>query len=715
MRLIVLSGVAALSSIVGALAAPAARAQAPAEPVARNADLVWEVVSPFRLYKHARSFKLHEDAYRLVRGSGETVPADIVERVERCLNDPAPRSPCAVLGRGVPEEAKRRGWASRTLDDVCYERGAAPRHYPVRCARERRTGMALEDYVLPTSHTVSIGLSPAMLAQAGSGACTWNWHSRAGGVVKSITAPCAQRLTIEAVPFSPERARSGVAVAVTLPDGSTKGDPDVVVDDMLMVALGDSFASGEGNPDRPVTFSPNIALDYRAPMEDFQTSMRGAEQRPVPPPVTGPGGVAPDPYVLPRRLVAGDSADIRLAVRSAAFDKAFWEASAGWLSPDCHRSQYAYPIRVGLQLALEDRHRAVTIVHLACSGAETTKGVLGPMEPREDKAKTKAVESQIAQLTALLCRADARKFNRSPAFTLPVVTRMAGEPERAVLSPPLCGKAALKRPIDVVLLSIGGNDSGFGPLAAYVMLDRLADIGWLVEAFGGNLRYGPALAERQLEVLDERIQALKLTLQEGFGITPAQVIHTSYERVQNDERGQLCGDNPRLGMDVHDKLKLDRGRMAESSKFVDRMFDRLQCLSAWQPGCPAGLKTGRGTGFTLVTSHQPAFNRRGICARGPGDGDGALMQIPRFIEGEFKPYNPADFRPYKSRARLFHTPNDAFMTANTHREETIILDPLQPAFAALYSGAMHPTAEAHAIVADNVLPYARAVLEKRGK
>jgi hypothetical protein len=89
------------------------------------------------------------------------------------------------------------------------------------------------------------------------------------------------------------------------------------------------------------------------------------------------------------------------------------------------------------------------------------------------------------------------------------------------------------------------------------------------------------------------------------------------------------------------------------------------------------------------------------------------MQIPRYVVGVFKPYNPADFRPYASRTRLFRSPNDAFLTANTHREEeTKIIDLLQPAFAALYSGAIHPTAQAHAIVADYVFKEASRVLRE---
>ena len=42
-----------------------------------------------------------------------------------------------------------------------------------------------------------------------------------------------------------------------------------------------------------------------------------------------------------------------------------------------------------------------------------------------------------------------------------------------------------------------------------------------------------------------------------------------------------------------------------------------------------------------------------------------------------------------------------------------VIDMLQPAYAGLYSGAIHPTAEAHAIVADHIVKHARLLLDKR--
>src|SRR5262245_2767575 len=48
------------------------------------ADLVWEVENPFRLYRHSRSFKLHEDAFKTARGTeSDPVPSDIIQRVEQ--------------------------------------------------------------------------------------------------------------------------------------------------------------------------------------------------------------------------------------------------------------------------------------------------------------------------------------------------------------------------------------------------------------------------------------------------------------------------------------------------------------------------------------------------------------------------------------------------------------------------------------------------------
>ena len=117
-----------------------------------------------------------------------------------------------------------------------------------------------------------------------------------------------------------------------------------------------------------------------------------------------------NPKVLPRRLMEDELAERFLRLSSPEFQAAFDKAQAQWLSRDCHRSQYGYPIRVGLQLALENRHRSVTLATFTCSGAEIAHGLFLEMDPREgfSEPNGKKVRAQLDQLTDLLCRGSAR-------------------------------------------------------------------------------------------------------------------------------------------------------------------------------------------------------------------------------------------------------------------------------------------------------------------
>ena len=75
---------------------------------------------------------------------------------------------------------------------------------------------------------------------------------------------------------------------------------------------------------------------------------------------------------LPRRRMEDEDKGLIYGPSSAEFLKALNRGGAQWLSADCHRSQYGYPFRVGINMALENRHRAVTLVSVACSGAQVS-------------------------------------------------------------------------------------------------------------------------------------------------------------------------------------------------------------------------------------------------------------------------------------------------------------------------------------------------------
>ncbi len=215
-------------------------------------------------------------------------PADVVWRTERRLNDPDCRdmtSPtsCADTARARYDRS-RLGWASQTIDAVCYD--SRQGRYLASCDRRYSWGTAKEDYVLPDAHTVLIRLSPERIAEAGAYDCVWSWTPRRpGSRTETTTQSCATPLKITRLPYAVDRNLSGASVQVKLPDGRTLNDPQVVVEDLFIVALGDSFASGESNPDVPVTFSAVREMVYdptlmREEMATRSTSQVAAETDP---------------------------------------------------------------------------------------------------------------------------------------------------------------------------------------------------------------------------------------------------------------------------------------------------------------------------------------------------------------------------------------------------------------------------------------------------
>jgi hypothetical protein len=690
------------------------------------ADIVWEVQSPFRFFKKQTSFAVQEKAFEAVRGKADTpLPANIVWRTERRLNDPDctdKSSPGRCLDtKRAGYERSRLGWAAQTLDSVCYERNSRPFRYQANCDRQYTWGTAKEDYVLPEAHTVDVTLSAERLAEVPTGECTFAFTPRSGAGAETKKQACKSIFTIKRVPYSQIAKASGGTVKITLPDARELTET-ISVEDVFVVAMGDSFMSGESNPDRPVSFSPSREMVYDPTMTDRdQLASRGMDG---PAKKANSFGLASadgafDPKSLPRRAMEDEAKGLIYRPNSADFQAAFDKAGAQWLSADCHRSQYGYPFRVGLAMSLENRHRAVTLVSVACSGADVT-GLFMDHDARErasEKGGAK-VPPQLDQIADLICRGGAKGRTQAASYTLPIYKYGSTGVSSQTVAKQWCPPASRKRPIDIVLLSIGGNDIGFGALALYATIENARDLAPIAALAGGEIRYGPDVAHAYLTQLDKRIKAVRDALVEGFGVDPSHVLQNAYEPIQFDELGGYCGAQPTLGMDVHPSLKVNKARLGEASEVASELQKRLDCMASTKNrrDCPAGLATGSGTGFRFITEHVADFSKRGICARDPTRAliDQASMKMPRRSKttDDWDPYSPAGALPYAHRWRLIHNPNDAFLTANTHREGISPFDILQPAFAALTSGAYHPTAEAHAIVADHVMRHVRAVLEK---
>ncbi len=219
---------------------------------------------------------------------------------------------------------------------------------------------------------------------------------------------------------------------------------DVIVQDFLTVSIGDSVGSGEGNPDR---------------------------------------GCAPGSCIDPR------------------------SSPAVWEEPGCHRSHFAGSAVAPLMVESFDPRSSVSLLHIACSGASTSNGLLGSYDGIDGK---RDYPPQVQQIE----------------------TALAG------------------REIDALLVSVGGNDIGFSHI--------LKDCAWGTDCVARTAKKLPRDISRldtQLFALnaclsstDARCQAM-LTKEErkgwgspikSLGIDPERVFITTYFDPTRDQNGTQC-------------------------------------------------------------------------------------------------------------------------------------------------------------------------------
>ena len=75
---------------------------------------------------------------------------------------------------------------------------------------------------------------------------------------------------------------------------------------------------------------------------------------------------------------------------------------------------------MAIELALENRHRAVTLASFTCSGSEVTHGLFLDMDPREGASEVPGgkVRAQLDQLSELLCR--GARSQSAATYALPI-------------------------------------------------------------------------------------------------------------------------------------------------------------------------------------------------------------------------------------------------------------------------------------------------------
>lgn len=598
----------------------------------------WRVENPFRLFTDPADTAVHRATFE-------------------SLTLPERRSPILNAERRLASNYAQ-GWAAEMVDSTCWN-AKKNKH---ACPKTR------DPYVRPTHH--------AILAQVGSIPdasivnCTWRVVplDRKGGKPTRTTKPCDAEVKLT-IPY-PTGARVAVEVG-----GRPVTSQLVNVTDLLIVGFGDSFASGEGNPDVPVRFSSDRSASY-GQANDKRTDLTGLPAR-----------------VGPWRAIG---------------DKTFMANNARWLDQACHRSLYSHQLRAALQLAIEDPHRAVTFAGLACSGAEVTRGLFLRYKGNEWVPNPPDV-SQISAAARLQCGKST-----APLKDLPEAYHING----AV--PDLEGTVVLHkcpirkaRKIDLVFVSVGGNDIGFARLLANtILMDRS-----LLRQLGGWLGqvHGQSAAQQSLGTLDERFKALNRAFHGVLHVPWRQsdrIILTAYPEMALLGDGSEVCPSGNAGMEIVSDFTLNQERAREGVWVADRL-NRKMAASA------------RKHGWRFADAHRNAFIGRGICA-GFTQASFSIaddLRLPRKVGNAWVPYNPARYQPYASRQRWFRTPNDAFLTSNFHVSPSVLqkvlklqqLSWFQLILASTYSGAFHPTAEGHAAMADALTEQARSVLERYGQ
>ncbi len=608
-----------LVAALGTLPAEWAAAQGADAPM----QISWEVRNRFRLFREERDFLLHTDSYR----AGSILASE----------------------QALELQSDGRGWARNAVNRLCIDTTG---HISEPCTRDN----VKESYLTPIDHPVTVRVA----GQVPVGAiCAWSFDV-GDGPPQPSTLDCAEQIN--------SRVAYGRATNVTVDVSSGSDAPQrlttaIEVRDIFIAGLGDSVASGEGNPDRPVALADE-GFCFRSYL-----------------------GSASAQYYRPSR--AGYKGG--RACEAPDLLQVWQRQSALWFNSPYHRSLYSYQTRTALALAVRYPHVAVTYLPLACTGATISDGLFGSQRAREcPPAKSGAS-----------CRG----------------TVNAQLPElRAAIS-------AAHRPLDLVLLSIGANDINFSGLVADTIVD--------------------APTERELftrvgvigSVDDSRIE-LQRDLPRGFArlreaLKPmvgdlSHVVYVSYANPALAD-GAPCPGGP-AGFDIHPSFNVDPARLAHVSGFVQNEFlPALKALALCQSGILC--RNPAGDRMTFVDAHQPVFANHGFCARAESDpefdracfSDKGNSFVSDIVAAASQPLvcgrSAGEYRTYLPRARWIRDANDSYFAAMTYPQG--LPSALQPSdihdatwgvLSAVYGGAVHPSAEGHAAMADAALPAVTSVL-----
>src|ERR1700732_3863566 len=330
------------------LALPMRRAEAQTAPDAAL-QISWEVRNRFRLFREERDFLLHAESAR-----------------DRSI---------LASEQALERQSDGRGWARNMVNRLCIDLAGRVNE---PCTRDN----VKESYLTPVDHPVTVRLTGAVPVGA---TCAWSFDD--GDGPQASTFDCAEPVNL--------RVRYGRQTVATVevssgPEAPQRLSAEIMVRDVFIAGLGDSIASGEGNPDRSIALSDEGFC--------FRSYLATAASQYYRPSRAG--------YKGGRACEAPDSLQV-------------WQRqSALWFNSACHRSLYSYQTRTALALAVRYQHIAVTYLPLACTGATIPDGLLGGQRAREcpptkSTGCQATVNAQLAELRDAVAAAKRRQPDRN--------------------------------------------------------------------------------------------------------------------------------------------------------------------------------------------------------------------------------------------------------------------------------------------------------------
>jgi hypothetical protein len=483
--------------------------------------------------------------------------------------------------------------------------------------------------------------------------CTWSMDG-----TNRVEAPCSERVRLS-IPAA------GANVTVSANNAFVASER-IRPAFRRILGLGDSYGSGQGNPDRPTRWRPG-------------------------------------------------SKDLRWEPGQLKATREYARDPADWLSPRCNRSFWSHQHMAALKVAAADRHALIAFVHLACTGAEVIDGLLAPQrmpsgmpdachDKHKNRPKGAGVDvdcdvpySQMAAAVALLCV--GQPVGIEPALkqeiTAALLLKHAAHQRGWISDLVRCEGNDLK-PLDTVLVSIGGNDIGFAGVIAHALLPKRSRLGPPTDLVVGLTReqggvvcpYAGApsdcnglSAAQRIRDLPARFEALNRALLKLLEVSGPRIVLTEYTNPLRGPSGQLCANPTGTNRNQWDALRLalpfglNPGIWQVNLTWGEaNSVDRVVV-----PQLNSALRTAADKHGWRFVPTGAAMERHGWCVGSP--------------EGLIPVAEAHRWSAYGDAGRRIRTANDSLLTQwalSAGRQDWL-------------SGVFHPNAYGHAAIADAIV------------